>query len=31
MAKNYLEAAVEIAQVAGKILVDEMSKPLEVR
>jgi myo-inositol-1(or 4)-monophosphatase len=31
MTKDYLEAAVEIAQEAGKILVEELSKPLEVR
>jgi myo-inositol-1(or 4)-monophosphatase len=31
MTKDYLEAAVEIAQVAGKILVEELSKPLELR
>jgi myo-inositol-1(or 4)-monophosphatase len=31
MTKPYLEAAVEIAQEAGKILVEEMSKPLELR
>jgi len=28
---NYLEAAVEIAQEAGKILVEELSRPLEIR
>jgi len=31
MTKVYLEAAVEIAQEAGKILVEELSKPLELR
>lgn len=31
MTKNYLEAAVEIAQEAGKILVEELSRPLELR
>lgn len=31
MTKAYLEAAVEIAQEAGKILVEELSKPLELR
>jgi myo-inositol-1(or 4)-monophosphatase len=30
MTKNYLEAAVEIAQEAGKILVEEMSQPLDL-
>jgi myo-inositol-1(or 4)-monophosphatase len=29
--KNYLEAAVEIAQEAGKILVEELSCPLDIR
>jgi myo-inositol-1(or 4)-monophosphatase len=31
MSKNYLEAAVEIAQEAGKILVEELSRPLDIR
>src|SRR6267378_481775 len=31
MTKDYLEAAVEVAQEAGKILVEELSKPLELR
>jgi myo-inositol-1(or 4)-monophosphatase len=31
MSKSYLEAAVEIAQEAGKILVEEMSRPLDIR
>src|SRR5215469_9201259 len=31
MPKNYLEAAVEIAQEAGKILVEEFSRPLDIR
>src|SRR5215472_650640 len=31
MPKNYLEAAVEIAQEAGKILMEEFSRPLEIR
>jgi myo-inositol-1(or 4)-monophosphatase len=31
MAENYLEAAVEIAQEAGKILVEELSGPLDIR
>jgi myo-inositol-1(or 4)-monophosphatase len=30
MTKNYLEAAIEIAQEAGKILVEEMSRPLNM-
>src|SRR5882724_6010622 len=30
MTKNYLEAAVEIAQEAGKILVEELSRPLDL-
>jgi myo-inositol-1(or 4)-monophosphatase len=30
MTKNYLEVAVEIAQEAGKILVEELSRPLEL-
>jgi myo-inositol-1(or 4)-monophosphatase len=30
MTKNYLEAAVEIAQQAGKILVEELSRPLDI-
>ena len=28
--KNYLEAAIEIAQEAGKILVEELSRPLDI-
>jgi myo-inositol-1(or 4)-monophosphatase len=31
MPKNYLEAAVEIAKEAGKILVQELSRPPEIR
>jgi myo-inositol-1(or 4)-monophosphatase len=31
MPKNYLEAAVEVAQEAGKILVEELSRPLDIR
>jgi myo-inositol-1(or 4)-monophosphatase len=31
MPKNYLEAAVEIALGAGKILMEEFSRPLEIR
>jgi myo-inositol-1(or 4)-monophosphatase len=31
MPKNYLEAALEIVQEAGKTLVEEMSRPLELR
>ena len=31
MSKNYLEAAVEIAQQAGKILIEELSRPLDIR
>jgi myo-inositol-1(or 4)-monophosphatase len=31
MSENYLEAAVEIAQEAGKILVEELSRPLDIR
>lgn len=31
MSKNYLEAAVEIAQEAGKILMEEFSHPLDIR
>jgi myo-inositol-1(or 4)-monophosphatase len=31
MTKSYLEAAIEIAQEAGKILVEEMSRPLDLR
>jgi myo-inositol-1(or 4)-monophosphatase len=31
MTKDYLVAAVEIAQEAGKILMEELSKPLELR
>src|SRR5260370_4505660 len=30
MTKNYLNAAVEIAQEAGKILVEELSRPLDI-
>ena len=30
MTKNYLEAAVEIAQEAGKILIEELSRPLDI-
>jgi len=30
MTKNYLEAAIEIAQEAGKILVEELSRPLDL-
>jgi myo-inositol-1(or 4)-monophosphatase len=30
MTKNYLEAAVEIAQEAGKILLEELSRPLDI-
>ena len=29
--KNFLEAAVEIAQEAGKILVEELARPLDIR
>ena len=31
MSKNYLEAAVEIAQEAGKILMEGFSRPLDIR
>jgi len=31
MSKSYLEAAVEIAQEAGKILIEELSRPLDIR
>jgi myo-inositol-1(or 4)-monophosphatase len=31
MTKNYLEAAIEIAQEAGKILIEELSRPLHIR
>jgi myo-inositol-1(or 4)-monophosphatase len=31
MSENYLEAAVEIAQEAGRILVEELSRPLDIR
>lgn len=31
MPKNYLEAAIEIAQDAGKILIEELSRPPEIR
>src|SRR5262252_4580402 len=31
MAKNYLQAAIEIAQQAGKILMEEFSRPLDIR
>ena len=31
MSKNYLDAAIEIAQEAGKILVEEFSRPMEIR
>src|ERR1700730_8197151 len=30
MTKNYLEAAVEIAQEAGRILIEELSRPLDI-
>src|SRR6267143_5074125 len=30
MTKNYLEAAIEIAQEAGKILIEELSRPLHI-
>jgi myo-inositol-1(or 4)-monophosphatase len=30
MSKNYLEAAIEIAQQAGKILIEESSRPLDL-
>jgi myo-inositol-1(or 4)-monophosphatase len=29
--KNYLETAIEVAQEAGKILVEELSRPLDIR
>src|SRR5213080_5179460 len=31
MSKNYLQAAVEIAQEAGKVLMEEFSRPLDIR
>src|SRR5499425_3345144 len=31
MSKSYLEVAVEIAQEAGKILIEEFSRPLDIR
>jgi myo-inositol-1(or 4)-monophosphatase len=31
VSKNYLEAAIEIAQEAGRILVEELSRPLDLR
>src|SRR2546430_10511984 len=31
MTKNYLDVAIEIAQEAGKILVEELSRPLDIR
>src|SRR5437588_212477 len=31
MRKDYLQAAVEIAQQAGKILIEEFSRPLDIR
>ncbi len=31
MPRNYLEAAIEIAQEAGKILVEEFSRPMDIR
>src|SRR5437879_4536052 len=31
MTKNYLEPAIEIAQEAGKILIEELSHPLDMR
>jgi myo-inositol-1(or 4)-monophosphatase len=31
MTKNYLEAAIEIAREAGKILIEELSRPLDIR
>jgi myo-inositol-1(or 4)-monophosphatase len=31
MTQNYLEAAIEIAQEAGKILIEELSRPLDIR
>jgi len=31
MTKTYLEAAIEIAREAGKILIEELSQPLEIR
>ena len=31
MPKNYLEAAIEIAQEAGKTLIEELSRPLDIR
>jgi myo-inositol-1(or 4)-monophosphatase len=29
--KNYLETAIEVAQEAGKILIEELSRPLDIR
>jgi myo-inositol-1(or 4)-monophosphatase len=31
MTRNYLEAAIKIAQEAGKILIEELSRPLDIR
>ena len=31
MTKTYLEAAIEIAQEAGKILIEEFSRPVDIR
>jgi myo-inositol-1(or 4)-monophosphatase len=31
VSKNYLEAAIEIAQEAGKILIEELSRPVDIR
>ncbi|PYT61502.1 MAG: inositol monophosphatase, partial [Acidobacteria bacterium] len=31
MSKSYLQAAIEIAQEAGKILMEEFSRPLDIR
>src|SRR3982074_2213058 len=31
MTKNYLDAAIEITQEAGKILIEELSRPLDIR
>jgi myo-inositol-1(or 4)-monophosphatase len=31
MTKNHLEAAIEIAQEAGKVLMEELSRPLDIR
>jgi len=30
MTKSYLETAVEVAQEAGKILIEELSRPLNI-